>query len=256
MSQALVYADQGICLPSANALEGQLKSLLDPSISVLKVNGEYLRTSDWEDETVVLAMGGGRCSCWDEQLQAEGIQKIQRYVKGGGKFIGFCAGAYFASAKSRFELSDRIIEKSRPLAFFPGKAMGPLVDRDDYLSLKAARAAEVCFKIRGSIEVGALYYQGGCLFDVEEDSAAVEIMSTYRGLGKAAAVFCKVGNGYAFLDGTHPEFIWQASLGKGADTVYSELVGKLSEQEVFRTRVWKEIGAKLALPVSTSNVSI
>lgn len=247
MSQALIYADKGVCLPSADALANQLRALLDPSISVLKVDGEYLRTKTWEDKTAVLVMGGGSCRDWDEELQSEGIEKIERYVKGGGRYIGICAGAYFASAESYFKLSDRIIEKSRPLAFFSGKAMGPLVDEDDYLSLKAARAAKVCFKVRGSFEDGVLYYQGGCLFEVEEDTAAVEIMSTYRDLKKAAAVFCKVGKGCAFLDGTHPEFEWSSSLATGTDIVYSELVGKLSVQEVFRQRVWEEIGAKLAL---------
>lgn len=256
MSQALIFADKGVCLPSADALSHQLRSFLDPSISVLKVDGEYLRTKTWEDKTVVLVMGGGSCRDWDEQLQADGIEKIERYVKGGGKYIGICAGAYFASRVSYFILSDRIIEKSRPLAFFPGKAMGPLVEEDDYLSLKAARAAKVCFKIRGSFEVGDIYYQGGCLFDVEEDSAAVEIMSTYRDLKKAAAVFCKVGKGCAFLDGTHPEFVWSASLGIGANAAYSELVEMLSVQEVFRQRVWEEIGVKLGLPVTPINVNI
>ncbi len=84
----------------------------------------------------------------------------------------------------------------------------------------------------------------------------MEIMSTYRDLGKAAAVFCKVGKGCAFLDGTHPEFVWSASLATGADTVYGELVGMLSVQEVFRQRVWEEIGVKLALPVSSTIVNI
>jgi biotin--protein ligase len=254
MSQALVYVDQGVCIPSAKALEGQLKALLDPSIAVFEVDGEYLRTQNWEEKTVVLAMGGGSCRYWDVQLQGEGIEKIQRYVKEGGRYIGVCAGAYFACAESRFELSDRTIEKSRPLAFFPGRALGPLVDSDDYLSLRAARAADVCFKMKGSSEVGALYYQGGCLFDVEEDSAAVEIMSRYRGLGKTAAVFCKVGKGCAFLDGTHPEFAWSASLSNGAGSFYGDLVGKLSAQEVFRQRVWEEIGMKLALPVRLMSI--
>jgi biotin--protein ligase len=244
-TQALVYADQGS--PSAAALEKQLKLLLDPSISVVKVNGEYLRTEAWEDKTAVLVMGGGSCRNWDEQLQAEGIEKIERYVRGGGKYIGFCAGAYFASATSCFNLKGRIIEKSRPLAFFPGNAVGPLVDEEDYLSLEAARAAEVSYKFRGIAEEGALYYQGGCLFAMEGGSAAVEIMSTYREIGKASAVFCKVGKGCAFLDGTHPEFVWEASLGKGSCEIFSELVCKLSVQEVFRQRVWEEIGAKLGL---------
>ncbi len=252
---ALIYAGQGACRPSVSALKKQLKALLDPSISVVKIDGEYLRTKDWEDKTVVLVMGGGSCSYWDQDLQEVGIEKIRRYVMGGGKYIGICAGAYFASSVSYFNMNGTSLEKNRSLAFFPGKAIGPLVD-GDYLSLRAARAANISYKFSGSAENGALYYQGGCLFDVEEDSDGVEIMSTYRDLGKAAAVFCKVGKGCAFLDGTHPEFVWSASLGKGADAVYGELVGKLSVQEVFRERVWEEIGAKLALPISSTIVNI
>jgi biotin--protein ligase len=247
--QALVYADKGVCHPSANALERQLKALLDPSVKVCKVDGEYLRSQPWEEKTVVLVMGGGSCQQWDEQLQNAGIEKIQRYVREGGRYMGFCAGAYFASAESSFKLSDRTIEKRRPLAFFPGKAIGPLVNNDDYLSLKASRAAEVSFKIRGVAEAGALYYQGGCQFDIEEDSDAVEILSMYSGLEKAAAVFCKVGKGYAFLDGTHPEFKWAPSLVEETKSYYHDLAGKLSSQEMFRQKVWEEIGVKLQLPV-------
>ena len=180
MTQALVYVDKGVCVPSANALAEQLRSLLDPSVSVINVDAHYLRTEAWEDKTVVLAMGGGICSEWDENLQDEGIAKIDQYVTGGGKFIGDCAGAYFASAKSCFTLSDRMIEKNRRLRFFPGKALGPLVETDEYLSLDAARAVSVSFKIRGSWEEGCLYYQGGCLFEVESDSDDVEIMSNMQ----------------------------------------------------------------------------
>ncbi|HEX4839360.1 MAG TPA: BPL-N domain-containing protein [Rhabdochlamydiaceae bacterium] len=242
MVQALVYSDKGVCLPSAKALEEQLKRLLGPTIAVIQVDGEYLRTQKWEDKTVVLAMGGGVCSEWDQQLQMEGIQKIQNYVRGGGKYIGFCAGAYFAAAKSCFGA----VEKNRPLAFFPGKAVGPLVD-GDYLSLSGARAAEVSFKMKGVVVGGVLYYQGGCLFDVEEDSAAVEIIGIYRGLEKAAAVFCRVGKGCAFLCGMHPEFKWSIDLSKGANKKYQLLVKKLSPHEMFREKVWEEIGNKLGL---------
>ena len=246
-----MYVDKGVCLPSAHALAEQLRSLLDPSISVLKVDAHYLRTEAWEDQTVVLAMGGGICSQWDENLQDEGISKIDHYVTGGGKFIGDCAGAYFASAESCFTLSDRLIEKNRKLRFFPGKALGPLVQTDQYLSLGAARAASVSFKIRGSWEEGSLYYQGGCLFEIEKDCGYVEMMSIYRGLDKAASVFCRVGKGCAFLSGTHPEFQWSSSLTEKTGSFYSGLVERLSAQEAFRKKVWEEIGAKLGLPLKT-----
>ncbi len=249
--QALVYADEGVCLHSANAIVEQLKDLLHPSISVLKIDSHYLKREAWEDKTVVLVMGGGRCSSWDEQLESEGINKIYRYVNEGGGYIGLCAGAYFAAAESRFNTEGSPIEKKRPLAFFPGKAVGPLIQTDDYLSLSAARAAEVSCKIGGLSQIGSVYYQGGCFFDQEEDTPDVEIMSIHQSLAarKAAAVFCKVGRGSAWLDGTHPEFKWQAILSKGSVHLFEELVQKLSPQELFRQKVWEEIGTKMKLPM-------
>jgi biotin--protein ligase len=250
MSQALVYLDEGVCRQSAHALVEQLEDILDPSISVLKVDSAYLKTESWEDKTVVVVMGGGVCSTWDKQLGFEGIEKIGQYVFKGGRYMGLCAGAYFACAESRFELDDqKPIEKTRPLAFFSGKAIGPLILTDDYLSMTAARAAEVSYKIRGFSQIGSLYYQGGCFFDLKEDTADVQIMSYYHRLGKASALFCKVGRGFALLDGTHPEFKWSASLSAGADCFYAELVQELSSQEDFRRKVWEEIREKLTLPL-------
>ncbi len=254
MSMALVYVDQGVCLPSAEALVKQLTSLLDPAVAVLKVDGQYVKSQPWQDKAIVFVMGGGNCRYWDEQLGAEGVEKIQRYVLGGGKFMGFCAGAYFAAAESIFVLSNGSIKKSRPLAFFPGKAFGPLVENADYLSVEAARAANISFKIKGVLEMGSLYYQGGCFFDIEEDSDDVEIMGRYRSLDKTSAVICKCGDGLALLDGTHPEFKFDVSLG--SESLYGQLAGKLALQEEFRMKVWQEIGSKLMLPVRTVNVKI
>lgn len=248
MSQALVYLDDGVCRESAHALAQQLEKTLDPSISVRKVDSAYLKTEYWKEKTLVLVMGGGVCSAWDERLGVEGIEKIRRYVLEGGRYIGLCAGAYFACAESRFELSGHsVIERKRPLAFFPGKALGPLIEEEDYLSLAAARAVEVSYHIRGSSQTGSLYYQGGCFFEGEEGNGNIEVLSYYCSLGKAAAVFCKAGRGLAWLEGTHPEFKWSADSSVGAGSYYADLVQKLSSQEEFRKKIWQEIGEKLLI---------
>lgn len=250
MSQALVYRDKGVCGQSADALADQLRSLLDPSVAVMQVGAEYLRREFWEDKTVALAMGGGICSLWDEQLQKEGIEKIHQYVaEWGGKYIGNCAGAYYASAESDFQLGPQSIHKTRSLRFFPGRAVGPLVKHEDYLSLEAARAAKVRFKIGGSSEMGYLYYQGGCLFERVQESHGVEVLGTYEGFERAAAVFCRVGKGAAVLHGTHPEFQWTENLSQKPGSLYHQLVKRLSTQELFRQKMWTEIVGKLDLPI-------
>jgi biotin--protein ligase len=248
MSQALVYLDEGVCRQSAEALAQQLEEILDPSIAVIKVDSFYLKTEAWENRTVALVMGGGVCSIWDERLGTEGIDKIRRYVHQGGNYIGICAGAYFACKETRFEIGLSSIEKKRDLSFFPGKAIGPLVQTDEPLSLSAARAAKVYFD---GEEEGSLYYQGGCFFEAEREDPEVEIMGRFRKLSphKAAAVYCRAGRGGAFLCGLHPEFKWSASLSAKADRVYAKLVRKLSPHETFRQNVWKAAGRKLSLPM-------
>jgi biotin---protein ligase len=241
MTQALVYVDQGVCQPSAEAVRKELQSLLGPSIAVLKVGSNYLKDEKWEDKTVVLALGGGTCRQWDENLGPVGIAKIHDYVVKGGHYIGICAGAYFASAEVEFGE----MKKTRALSFFSGRAIGPLVDVEDHLALKGARAAEVSFKIRDKVLQGLVYYQGGCLFDIDEDTEEVEIVGRYERLNKAASLCCKVGKGRAFLCGPHPEFEWTPAGIK--ESYYAELSQKLSAQEPYRRKIWEEIGIRLKL---------
>lgn len=248
--QALVYYDRGASEQSADALVKSLKTLLDPSILVKKVDSTYLKTSSWEGRTVVLAMGGGICSQWDAQLQDEERKKIHEYVRKGGKFLGLCAGAYYESQHTSFSLpGGSCMEKKRSFPFFPGKAIGPLVQVDDYLSPSAARAAAVAFKIRGKVQPGALYYQGGCFFDVAQESSQLQIIARYRSFSGElpAAINCKVGKGGAFLCGLHPEFAWTEDLKEGTDPIVASLAEELCPQESFRRQVWKEIGEMLSL---------
>ncbi len=250
--QALIFHDKGVNEQSVLALEHQLKEILDPKVVINKVDAKYLATQAWEERTVVLVMGAGICSEWDILLGEMGIRKIEQYVRKGGKFIGLCAGAYFVSAESRFEIpNQKAIEKKRSLRFFDGKAIGPLVHAEDYLSSLAARAAEVCFKIQDHLENGSLYYQGGCYFSIDHDTKHTQILARYRHLAylRAAAIKCKVGKGAAFLCGLHPEFSWPKKLKESGDHALTKLAKLLCDQESFRKRIWKLIGKTLKLPL-------
>ncbi len=250
--QVLIYRDEGVNLQSADALAGQLRAILDQAISIQQVDSLYLNTEPWEDKTIALVMGGGVCGEWEIRLGEKGIRKIHDYVIRGGKYIGFCAGAYFASAKSRFDIKDQLpIKKRRSLAFFEGKAKGPLIETDDYRSIDAARAAKVAFIIRGVAQSGYLYYQGGCFFDIDQDTAQTRIVGRYEYpfSSRPAAVHCKVGKGEAFLCGPHPEFSWTEELKQSAHRQLAFLAQTLCPEESFRKRIWEEIGRMLALPL-------
>ncbi len=192
----LVYHDRGSCDLSSDALTSELRKCFS---RVQKVDSHFLKTAPWELTASALVMGGGTCSVWEEQLQQSGMEKIHNFVMRGGKFVGFCAGAYFSAPYSCFSYaSGLLIEKSRPLKFFEGKAVGPLIPTDNPLGPESAQA----IAIKMGIAKGFCYYQGGCYFDVDNRA---EVLAYYDSpYEKPAMIKAKS----ALLCGFHPEFSW------------------------------------------------
>lgn len=225
-----VYHGKGSCDLSTNALIEQLSQSFS---QIQKVDSHFLKTERWELSTSALIMGGGKCSTWEEELEQAGMEKIHEFVFKGGKFVGFCAGAYFSASYSRFSLlNGLLIEKRRPLKLFEGKAVGPLFPTDNPLGLESAKAVS----IRLGKETGYCYYQGGCYFETEDQ---VEVLAHYANdrpamIKKKSALLC----------GFHPEFSWE-NLGRYSDPIFGKLADTLSQQEPFRRKVWKKIVSHL-----------
>lgn len=179
----------------------------------------------WSASCALLVFPGGADLGYCRQLNGKGNERISQYVKRGGAYLGFCAGAYYGSAKCEFEVGDKKMEVvgKRELAFFPGIARGLAFKGFVYNSEAGARAAELIvnkakFSTSTSLADFRSYYNGGGLF-VDGDKygeKGVEVLATYgedvavdcgeAGI-KAAVVYCKVGDGCAVLSGAHPESV-------------------------------------------------
>lgn len=108
---------------------------------------------------------------------------------------------------------------NRELAFYPGTCRGCAFPGFVYHSEKGTKAAEVSVSktalTKGSIPtVFRAYYNGGGIFvDAPKyREKGVEILASYTedicveaGEGRAAVVYCKVGEGAAILTSNHPE---------------------------------------------------
>lgn len=247
--QILIYAGEGAATMNVKALTEQFRTLVGSSILIREVSSRYIKTENWEKNTVALVMGGGDCSTVDASLGEEGNKKIYDYVAGGGNYLGFCAGAYYKSASSYFALKGKSpLEKKRPFPFYSGKAIGPIVPTQDHLSTTAARAVKVAFNFKDKPKEGLVYYQGGCFFDIEKSTKTTKILGQYSD-GKAAAVECDVEKGKAFLFGPHIEFSWTEKLKEVSDRAFSQLASLLVPQESFRLQIWEEIIPRLSLPM-------
>ncbi|KAI8074474.1 biotin-protein ligase [Gongronella butleri] len=132
-------------------------------------------------------------------------QRIRNYVYGGGRYAGFCAGAYYASASIAFEVGTALeVKGSRELGFYPGASHGCMYPGFVYDSQKGARAVAV--ELVADKHPLAMYYNGGGYFVAPERYDQVKVLAKYPSTDKAAIVQCKVGYGSALLSAVHPEY--------------------------------------------------
>lgn len=238
-NQILIYDDYGVNTSSVDALVKQLNFLVDTHIKVLKCKAEDLKAPGWESKTLLLVMGGGKCSDWDTKLDKPTIDRIGAFVKAGGKFCGFCAGAYYASAKSTFYTTV----KERPLALFNGAAKGPLYPNSETVAV----ATKVTFSFEGQFQEGLVHYQGGPYFEVDNQT---QILAKFES-GKAACIYVKG----ALLCAFHPEFVWTLDHLLASDKMMATIAAKLLPQEDFRQKIWQEIIKILGLPTKARLVA-
>ncbi|KAJ4287429.1 biotin holocarboxylase synthetase [Collariella sp. IMI 366227] len=271
----LVYTGTGSTLESVRHCIYSLRRLLGPNYAVNPLTESALLKEPWAPTCALLVLPGGADLGYCRVLNGAGNRGIAQYIRRGGAYLGFCAGGYYGSSRCEFEVGNPVMEVvgSRELAFFPGTCRGGAFKGFAYHSERGAKAADVKVK-RGAFEESEglpdefkCYYNGGGVFvDAEKlakDSGSVEVLADYAGdlavdsgVGKAAVVYCKVGEGAAILTGPHPEFD-AVNLGHQTGVPgYDELIAVLKEDEEARTLFLKGCLVKLGLEVSpgTSHV--
>lgn len=175
----------------------------------------------WAPSCALLVVPGGADLGYCKALDGDGNRKLADFVRRGGAYLGFCAGGYYASARCEFEVGNKTLEVvgRRELAFFPGTCRGGAFKGFAYFGEAGARAVRL-LACPGAFPQGSLpeddivvYYNGGGTFvDADGLPGDVEVLAHYAGdldvdggHGKAAVVYCKVGQGAALLTGPHPE---------------------------------------------------
>ncbi|KAH6574069.1 hypothetical protein BASA62_002642 [Batrachochytrium salamandrivorans] len=150
----LVYNGPGVSNLQRPLLQ-QLRQQLSQSYDIITVDAHTLATAPWAASTALLVVPGGRDLAYMAALDPAGTAAIRRYMHGendptntkpnttagtekdstinrsacakasstptGGRYLGICAGAYFACAAVEFELGrhDYEVIGPRPLRFCP-----------------------------------------------------------------------------------------------------------------------------------------
>ncbi len=245
----LIYVDEGV---SGEALRQTVKSLqneVDLSAHpLIRKDSQQILSQDWEKDTKLLLIPGGRDVYYHKALGKKGAEKIRAFIENGGHYLGLCAGAYFAAQKIEFEKGGPLqVCGERALSFFPGRAAGPAYGpgRYSYESDQGVEAACISWKS----EECFTYFNGGCYFEDAHAYSGVEVLGSYLQLEQtpAAIVSCRVGEGKAILSGVHIEFT-TAFLQRGSRHL-AKVLPSLEETEEKRRMIFRSILKELGVKV-------
>lgn len=212
----------------------------------------------------MLVIPGGADLPYCKELNGDGNKIIKKYVKAGGRFIGFCAGGYYGSSRLEFEIgSDIEVSGSRELEFFPGIARGTAYKGFEYGSHRGEKAVNCTIENQAFGDLGTSthtsfvsHYQGGPTFVDADKYPGSEILAKYidpidvENPSKAAVVYSKIGNGASVLFGPHCEFepvLLRYANSKDRD---AELVNKLLQSQQSRDYFIQMVLTKLGLKVN------
>ena len=166
-----------------------------------------IKQGDWKKQTDLLIMPGGADVPYHRSLRGNGCDQIKSFVEDGGRYLGLCAGAYFACATIDFKtLEGKPIQGSRELAFFTGTAVGPYLAAYDPNTNSGVCAAQITLN-KPKPQSLHVFFNGGCYFDPIENQKNMNVLAYYQGIDKKPAILqLQVGLGSVVLSGVHPEY--------------------------------------------------
>lgn len=260
----LVYSGRGTTTESVRHTIESLRLHLSPHYAVVSVSESALLNDPWMYKTSMIVIPGGADLPYCDVLNGKGNERISQFVRKGGKFMGICAGGYFASGRCEFEVGDPEMEVSGPreLAFFPGTSRGCVHKGFVYETHQGAKAVNMVVNKDALPEAPdnvPTYYNGGGMFIGASKYRNVSVLARYSGMSDvldddmAAVVHCKVGKGDALLSGTHPEFSPELVRADSGDSHFAQVLEDLEEGEGARRSFLRACLARIGLTVNSGN---
>ena len=257
----LVYNGPGVSKTSLSHTLSTLKVLLTPNYTVNTITPQSLASDPWSSNCALLVLPGGRDLPYLSSLQKSN-ETITSFVRNGGSFLGFCAGAYYACRRVEWEVgTDQEVSGDRPLRFFNGIGRGCVFPGFKYETEDGARAVTVSASNGESghqDQFNGLYYNGGGEFVDAENIPNTEVIARYTegdANGKIASVFNRVGNGRSVLWAIHPEYALSLEPAISAiNNTRPDLNGQINLLEERRWELMKHTLTLLGLNLPSANL--
>ncbi|TPX69617.1 hypothetical protein SpCBS45565_g02331 [Spizellomyces sp. 'palustris'] len=259
----LVYTGPGTARGPVDNTLLTLKSLLSAHYDVIPVDADTLLKEPWQDTAACLVIPGGRDLPYVEHLEPQGTSVVNDYVRGGGRFLGICAGAYFACRRVEFEVGREGYEVvgKRDLGFWPGTGKGSIAEGFVYGTEQGAKAVGV--RVDTKVLAGwagpedlPLYVNGGPWFALDTDVKPEDqpnVLAWYTDsleskTSKPAIVECAIEKGRAILSGPHIEY--RIDTSKHSDPDVQRILEPLSASESLRVQLVRKLLERLGLKLN------
>ncbi|MES2212954.1 MAG: BPL-N domain-containing protein [Pseudomonadota bacterium] len=261
ISQPLIYVydGPGVGKMSLGEILLTLKDSLGSDYDVRTLGSAEIIEGQWVDDAALLVMPGGADIPYMRYLSGQGNSNIKRYVAQGGKYLGICAGAYYGSGYVEFDRNGPLeVLGKRELAFFPGKAVGPILAKYQYKDLSGVRAAHLTWHDHSiSSDDLFVYFNGGPYFPHADEFEDVAVLAYYQldkpQQEKAPAIIqISYGSGTVILSGVHFEYD-PMRLNK-QDPYLQPILPQLQQGNMARKQLIDALLSALSLNKNESNV--
>jgi metal-dependent hydrolase (beta-lactamase superfamily II)/glutamine amidotransferase-like uncharacterized protein/WD40 repeat protein len=177
----------------------------------------------------ILYFPGGSTGPYQQDINADGRDKIRDLAQSGGCYIGTCAGALYAAEKVIWEGQD---DSEGLLGLFPGTVEGPIPEIYEYPDIGMCQVNLETHSItEGGINPAWIMYYNGPYFD-PNPGAEVDVIGRYEIGGEAAIVAFEYGEGRVVLTGPHPE--WEEDSDRDNISYFDEFDDQGSDWDLMR----------------------
>ena len=199
---ALVWAGKGVCKEGCDTATAKMARMA--GFRVQMVTTENF-SQELLDKAVIWLQPGGDAIAVSHDFGIHRIQMLRDFVARGGRYVGFCAGAFF---------SDTWVDDFNTV---PGLGITPVVTAD--YSKEALGESEVILDVNWEGRMRQLYFNTGGTFKLETRTPDVNVFAEYQTEGLEilpAAWENTFGHGRVVVTGTHPEAPpkWREDLNK------------------------------------------
>lgn len=159
-----IYANIGTSEESVKQTFYTFQDRLGKDYALSPNTAKEIAEDPWQQDAFMLIIPGGADIPYKRRLEGEGNEKIKEYIRSGGRYLGICAGSYYASGSISFtRISGGVIAGERELSFFPGTTEGPTLAPYCHRTNSGSRIAKLQWVAPGESKV-SLYS-----FLMEED---------------------------------------------------------------------------------------